>query len=243
MTARKQSLTPTEYGEAIVNHVNRYRMSTWAAIQRIPECRSRGRRDLRRELAQLCRLGHLGTTALFRNLPYYFLAYADLNVSVPNANLPNGEHRRGPLSEQAKVRNYAMLSFCCLSHHKRQRLTADDFQRHFPDMYRPGTPLNYYIDTEASEPRLGFLRVDTGGHGRWDRILAKARADIDAHWMNSEVRPFIDRGLFEVTLITALPQKAMRMRRSLDESTDTRKRLLRICVCPDLINLIAPPPS
>ena len=243
MKSRKQSLTLTDCGKPIVDHVSRYRMSTWAAIQRLPEFRSQGRREIRRELAQLCRLGALDTAAFFRNQLYYFLASDDLNPAARKGHHPNEEHRKGPLSELAKIRNYAMLSFCCLSQHKRQRLTADDFQRHFPDMYRPGTPLNYYIDTGESEPRLGFLRVDTGGHGRWDRILAKARADIEAHWMKAELRPFIDRGLFEISVITALPQKAVRMTRSLDEWTDARKSLIRICVCPGLINLIAPPPS
>lgn len=238
MTTQDQPLS--EIGNAILDHVARYRMSTPSIVGQLPETKTRSRRHVHHELRQLCRSRYLGAGPLFRNRRYYFLAAA--SRLRPNVEDANG-HRIGPLSEIAKIRNYAMLSFCCSSKHRRRRLTADDFEQHFPDMYRPGLPLNYYIDAGTSQPRLGFLRVDTGGRGRWDRILEKARADIEAHWIRPEIRPFIERGLFEITVVTALPQKASRLTQALDDCTDPRKSLIRICVCSDLINLIAPPPS
>jgi len=237
---KPQKQPPSDVGNAILAHVGRYRMSTPSIVCELPEVQHRRRRHVRHELTQLCRAGYLATGPLFRNRRYYFLASACRDRTHEQGS---NEYRIGPLSEIAKIRNYAMLSFCCSSQHRRQRLTADDFEQHFPDMYRPGVPLNYYIDAATSQPRLGFVRVDTGGRGRWDRILEKARADIEAHWIKPEIRPFIERGLFEITVVTALPQKASRLTQALDNWTDNRKSLIRICVCADLINLIAPPPS
>ncbi len=230
----------TEVGERILDHVGRYRLSTSAVIDQLPEFRNQGRRELRHELHQLSAADYLGAAPLFRNQRYYFLGPANRR-RAPGQN--GNEDGAGPLSELAKIRNYAMLSFCCLGKHRRQRLTSEELQRHLPGLVRPGLPLNYYLDRAAAEARLGFLRVDTGGRGRWDRILEKARADMKTHWGTRELRGFIERGLFEITIITALPQKATRLREALDSWTDGRKALIRICICPDLINLIAPPPS
>jgi len=52
----------------------------------------------------------------------------------------------------------------------------------------------------------------------------------------------IARGAFEVTLITALPQKAERLREVLIHMHGDAAALVRIAVFPELLNLIAPPP-
>ena len=153
------------------------------------------------------------------------------------------EERHGPLSELAKIHNYAMLAFCLLTDAHRERLTSAELQRHFPALHRPGLPMSYYIDTTSGQPRLGFIRVDTGGHGRWDRVLAACRHDLETHWGHPGFQPFIRRQLFEITLITALPQKAQRLRDGLTSGDDWRASVIRIVAMPELLNLIAPPPS
>ena len=67
--------------------------------------------------------------------------------------------------------------------------------------------MNYYVDTSGPQPRLGFIRVDAGGRGRWDRVLAKCRDDLQVHQRMLASAQFIDRQAFEITLITTLPKK------------------------------------
>jgi hypothetical protein len=101
--------------------------------------------------------------------------------------------------------------------------------------------MNYYVDTSHSQPRLGFVRVDAGGRGRWDRVLAKCRSDLEAHCTVSGFRKFIDRQAFEITLITALPQKARRLAESMSSLRDARVSMIKVVAMPELLNLIAPP--
>ena len=102
--------------------------------------------------------------------------------------------------------------------------------------------VNYYTDTTGQVPRLGFLRVDTGGHGRWDRILAKCRDDLQEHALDAGFAPFIRQGMFEITLITTLPQKAQRIQHTVADWDEAARSLIRVAVVPELLNLIAPPP-
>ncbi len=221
----------TEIRKVILDHVGRYRMSTKKIMGGLPELRTR-RRELRQVLAQMCDSGELGTEALFRNQNYYFLAQ----------ERAESDGRVGPLSELAKIRSYAMLAFCCQSESPRERLTPEEMYKNFPELFCSGMAQSYYLDRSVAQPRLGFLRVDTGGRGRWDRIVNKVRADWEDHWAKAEWRPLIDRGEFEITLITALRQKAERIHTSLMSWSESKSSRIRIGVCPELLNLIAPPP-
>lgn len=51
----------------------------------------------------------------------------------------------------------------------------------------------------------------------------------------------IEHGLFEVAILTALPQKAERIRKSLQDGDSRTGGLIRVSAIPDLLYLIAPP--
>ena len=57
----------------------------------------------------------------------------------------------------------------------------------------------------------------------------------------SGFRKFIDRQAFEITLITALPQKARRLAESMSALRDARVSMIKVVAMPELLNLIAPP--
>ena len=217
-------------------------MTVMSAIEQLSGFRGLARRQIRDELQRLCQSGQLGSAPLFRNRIYFHLPGVVCPPGTEATATETTVYRFGPLSEVAKIRNYAMLSFCCLSQHQRQRLTADDIQRFVPDLYRIGMPSNYYVEADGPQSRLGFLRVDTGGHGRWDRVLAKAREDIRKHSLFKSIEEFVGRGLFEVSIVTALPQKAARLQKAIEDWPAEQQSLIRITTCPELINLIAPPP-
>jgi hypothetical protein len=102
------------------------------------------------------------------------------------------------------------------------------------------TPLisSYYLQ-ESPNKRVGFLRVDMGGSGRWDRILSKCAEDGRRIITLPTWREAVLAGEFEITLATALPQKAERLSRALQETDSPLP--IRIAVIPELLNLIAPP--
>lgn len=228
--------TSPKAADAIIEHVRRYRMTTLSAVRRMRELRQYKTRFVRHVLDSLCESSVLGRATLYRGLDYFYLNQpADESAAV--------NVRGGRLSETAKIRNYALLHHCCLGAIQRRRLTADDLLSYLPEIHRSGVPLNYYINLDSSLPRLGYVRVDVGGRGRWDRILSKCRDDLRLHWSHGGCREFIKRNLFEITLITTLPQKAARIQRTLKEANDPKTRMIRVVTCPDLINLIAPPPT
>lgn len=233
----------TDRQQSLIDHVRRYRMTVLPALEQQAGFCGLTRRGIREELQRLIQSGKLGSASLFRDRTYYYLNRVERHAGIATDEANVTMTGTGPLSEVAKIRNYAMLSFCCLSEHKRRRLTADDIQQFVPDLYRIGMSSNYYVEVDGPQSRLGFLRVDTGGRGRWDRVLAKAREDIRTHSLFPSIAEFVDRGLFEVTIVTALPQKAARLQQAIEDWPVAQRTLIRIATCPDLINLIAPPPS
>lgn len=213
----------------ILQHVSRYRMTTLRVLGHLPELAEVGFRRLKQHVQTLKQGGQIAEAPLYQQRRY-------LHLQDHASDQPAGAH-----SELSKTRNYAMLAFCCLGENPRERLTTNDFRKHFPDLYRPGLPLNYYVDLEQDSARLGFMRVDTGGRGRWDRVIARARSDIQKHSSEPAFRELIEHDLFEVAILTALPQKAERIRKSLQDGDSRTGGLIRVSAIPDLLYLIAPP--
>jgi len=232
--------TETEIAAAeriVMEHVARYRMTTYPAVNSLRGVRHFGRRRLRQLLNSMCRSRQLGRSTLFHQKHYFFLA-------DDGASPTKGAGRRtGPLSETAKVRNYAIQSYCLRGGVYRSRLTKEELASMLPEIDRPGLPLNYYVDTSSDAPRLGFVRVDVGGHGRWDRIAKTCVSDLMSHIGNPAFQQFIQSDAFEVTLITTMPQKADRLRSWIVEQSPEATSLLKVVAFPELINLIAPPPT
>ena len=100
----------------------------------------------------------------------------------------------------------------------------------------------YYFQAEP-QPVLGFLRIDLAGSGRWDRVLAKCCEDARYHAQASSFQQVIDAGQFEITLVTALPQKAERLCQALRSLDSLPAIPIRVTSIPELVNLIAPPPD
>ena len=238
VSRKPQSIVSASH-QALIDHVARYRITVREAVEHA-FAKSFG--ATRRMFTQAVRDGHLDVAPLYRNRRYCHLTQLGAN-SVDTSASSDDRPKHGPLSEPAKVRAYAMLVFCCLHDVPRERLTADDFQTHFPDLYRPGMSANYYIDTTGNRPRIGLLRVDFGGRGRWDRIISRVRRDIEAHYLAAGFRRLLARQSFEITVVTALPQKAGRIRQALAGHCDARRVPIRVVAMPDLLHLVMPPPT
>lgn len=236
-----RELDPTTYD--VLDHIARYRIGVPEALVTTPPFAefSPGRmaRTLR-ALSESTEEPLLASAPLFGDRRYFYLTRTGESAIGEPAEGRAERRRAGALSEIAKVRAYAVLAFCCLSERPRQRLTAEEFRRNFPEHHRPGLPMGYYADHEAR--RLGFVRVDAGGRGRWDRIAEKVREDIERHREMPAFRDSIAAGSFELTLVTATQRKAERLRPLLEEAGHPSGVPLRVHVVPGLIDLIAPPP-
>ena len=235
----KQSLTDTQTN-AVLDHLVRYRMTTLAALQAVPAFRRWSKRRLRKLLERLCDGGLLAEAPLYRGRDYYHLTRA--GADRYECQYDRVAIKCGPLSETAKVRNYAKLLYCSAAGSYRKRLTVAELREHLPQVFAESVSDNYYYEDSATAPRLGFMRVDTGGSARWDRIVTRSCRDLQSFAAHTGLRPFLDEGFFELVVITAFEQKAVRISQQLEAMEDPLSGLVHVCAIPELVNLIAPPP-
>ncbi len=152
--------------------------------------------------------------------------------------------REGKLdSMRTIITRYAFLAFCCLQETSRLKLTRQELQQRFSDLYRPGTMDHYYLTHEYATPCLGLLRIDCGNVGRWDRIVAKVSDDLRTHLSLPIVRSLLEAQSFELTIITPLPQKARHVQTEMDKRRGALPVPVRCVAMPELINLIRPSPD
>ena len=232
MTPRKHStrrIKRKQQATAAIELTGRYRLSTASTVASLRKDLFPNEDIASQVLMELCR----------EHILYEATLYADKNcyILAPASNV------QAALSENSKLRAYAMLAVCATRKHNRTRLTSAEFQKYFPDLCRPGLPMNYYVDLTAPQPVMGFIRVDTGGQSRWDRIVAKAQDDARKHRLEPAYERFIQRNAFEIRITTPLPQKADRIRRAIADKPNPIELPIKVSVVPELLNLIAPLPS
>jgi len=218
--------------EAVLEHVARYRLTVFAALHRLPIFRDRHAAEIKRTLRECRRQFLLETAPLHFAARYWHLTQdgaSQCKLAVGHA---------GPLSEAAKIRAFAVLSFSCLSNRLRHRLTDADIEQNFPSLHRPGMPTGYYFEP-GDIARLGLVRVDAGNRGRWDRIVESIRDDIDHHFRHSGFRKLIGAGRFEITVLTVFKQKARRITESIVRHLDARRVPVQVVAIPELLPLIA----
>ena len=160
--------------DELLKHVARYRLLTFAVMQRLPFATHESPRKSRQLLRRCCDAGLLSSAALHSGTRYWYLTPSGAEYCGLE------ESRSGPLSETAKLRNYALLLYCCLSPVQRHRLTAGELCKGFAALARPGMPGSYYFDSRKTGS-IGLARVDAGSSGRWDRIIQSVREDISLH--------------------------------------------------------------
>jgi hypothetical protein len=190
----------------LLRHVARYRLTTAEVVRTVAGLRLKTNVQALEYLQSLVQQGWLGEAPFDRRGPYFFLT----EQAAKRLNLPND--RFGPLSESAKLRAYAMLAFCRLMNVHRERLSLDDLRRLVPSLDTAGMTATFYAARTETTRTLGFARLDVGGVGRWDRILATLRADIRNLESEPSLRPLFVSRAFEMTLITVTAEKAERLR-------------------------------
>ena len=217
--------------EAILGHIARYRLSTFAALSRLPQFADESPRHLRRLLRDCRDARLLSSAALHSGSRYWFLTPA----GATRCGLD--ESRSGPLSETAKLRAYALLLLCCLSDKPRHRLTVSELSQQFSVLHRPGMPGTYYYDP-TGKGSIGLARIDAGHHGRWDRVVQSVKDDTSLHQKLPGFRQLIKAHRFEITVLTVLPAQAERSVSVLKSLPEVKQVPVHVVALPELLPLI-----
>jgi hypothetical protein len=219
----------------VLAQVDRFDLTVVEAVARLPDLARRKPKDVTKLLGRLESQRALASAWLYHGRRYYYRPMCGAENGSPA--IPKPERQR--LSEEAKIRRFAMLSFCCLGRESRTVLTAAELEKYFPG-HQGIRPSGHYVQL-GPHLVLGFLRIDLGGRGRWDRVLAKCLEDARRYAQSPTCRGLVEAGNFEITLATALTQKAERLQRAFQELSTPPGVPIRITVIPDLLHLIAPP--
>lgn len=225
--------------EAIIRHIDRYGLTTPQAAY-AAEIKGMTTVEIAMQrLMALVKSGELVCQPLTPHMRCFVLS----SMALERLGRPVEPHGIQPLSAKTIAEQFAFLSFCHLREAQHMKLTHQELQSRFADLYRPGNARHYYVTTGTGQPRLGFLRIDTAGFGRWDRIIAKASRDLRSLLQFHTIRQLLEQQAFEMTIITSLPQKAHRI----DEEMESRRRVFTVPVnclaMPEMIDLIRPVPD
>lgn len=124
-----------------------------------------------------------------------------------------------PLSRDARIECYAIAKFCCCGDRFRWLFTKQEFQQQFESLWFPGQPVRYHLERPYTGPdRLAFLKVDTDGAGRWDRLIdscsrflqqrtAPKHVAVEHHKQVLAFAQLVERGLFQFTILVPLAEK------------------------------------
>lgn len=228
-------LTVPEF--AVLEFTQHYGMTVVEAVARHPVCMRRSNVEVQRVIDRLVKRRLLTEAWLYPGRRCYSLTTKAIGATdQPLVGRPMDDR---PLSQESKIRKFAMLSFCCLGATPRTRLSPAILQSAFPTLDATSLTAGYYLQATYQNV-IGFLRVDMGGEGRWDRVLAKCAEDARGIANKPTWREHVVAGRFEITIATALPQKAERLSRALLDFPSPLPT--RIAVIPELLHLIAPPP-
>lgn len=219
----------------VMRQVERYRITTFDAAQQLACFEGQGPRSVKAVLKECVHRGWLGNAWLDASRRYWFLRPHGAEV------LKLTDRRTGPLSEgKAKIGAATMLFFCLLGDRDRQVLTPAEAHSYLGCDH--GTPSTYYFD-ETGNGCLGLARIDVGRLGRWDRIVRSVRDDVGRHLDMVGVKRLLAKRQFELTIITAIPQKAERLSKSINEYPELKRIPVKVVACPGLLPLLATAPK
>jgi len=150
--------------------------------------------------------------------------------------------RTSPLPERDKLRAYAIAAFCSAGAEPRLRLHRQELLRFRSEDEAELSP-RYYVSQRPNDSRLGHLRPDLGGNGRWDRVVHQCRRDMRWHMEHALFSTWLAAGRFEFAVITATEPKAARIRRALAEIRIKHSITMHVFVLSELLPLLFPLPE
>jgi hypothetical protein len=221
---------------SVISQIARYQLTTFAAAQQLETFEGHGFRFVKAALKECQNRKWIGSAWLDSSRKYWFLQRKGAEA------LGLAKTRTGPLSEPAKIRAAGLLFFCLLGKRQRHLLMPSECRQYLGGEQQGGLPSGYYFVPDESR-WLGLARIDAGHAGRWDRVVQSVREDVDHHVQISTLQQLISRRSFEITIVTVLPQKAVRLRETVSRHPDLNRIPVKVVACTELLQLLATAPQ
>lgn len=201
---------------SIVDHVHRYRLTLPSILAATGIVSDDGEDAAREALERLKKGGWLCTADLYpghRAEQYYHLGNKSAKLLEQDPIVAS------PLKHDMRVESFAVATFCCCGDQFRELLSKEEFQSRFHHLWFTGQPVRYYLEEGPDRVvRLAYIKVDTAGAGRWDRLLESCdrflrqrinvtRASVEHRPQVQEFAKLVTQDRFQITVLTALPEK------------------------------------
>lgn len=143
-------------------------------------------------------------------------------------------HTPRPITEQTLPCILATATYCIESGHR--RLTAKEFRKRFPELWRHGMGASSYVlANESTDPHLEFLLFDRGGMA--NRIRSRVRRAIAQRIDNPEFCSLMSEGGFHITVLTGTPEHQTKIQRRVS-SGEFDPIEISVVVLPELKDLL-----
>ncbi len=247
-------VTPLRDDEtAVLEHVLRYRLTTAQILASAGVLESSSKDAAKRML------GRLQTEALLQTSPLVLghddPAYYHLTEKAALA-LGKEPTVAAPLKHDMRIESFATAIFCCCGDRPRELFTTDEFKTRFADLWFPGQPIRYYLEQgDDKTVRLAYIKVDTGGPGRWDRLIDSCARFLKQRTAPETVAPAFRKHIaayaemvrqerLQITVLTALPDKKRAMELEIERRKMSGQAVppIRAYVVPELLEVIHPRP-
>ena len=228
---RKTVIQPRD--QFVLKHVARYTVTTMAALTTIACFEDSNRHIIKNVIRRLRNGGYLASSRYVGGTYYYL-------TKRGGAAIGEDQTVGKPLKPEPLIRAIAIITYCCLSEPKQSLITTDEFKRYFPDCWRPGIRVNYYIDTTTEQPRLSFVRVDFGKTHKANQLLHSCNRDI-AKLLNSPGFTELQQtDQLQLTVISGMPKRKERLDRMLELLDEKPALPIKTVAIEALLEMIAP---
>ena len=223
----------------MLRHIGRYGMTN---AELLFQAGVRGVADSQQAKFRLKALVRRGDLVVHRHheFDYYTLA----SETQAKLTIQGCETIPPPRHARTLLEHHAALKFCCGMSPRKQRLTRSELARLGLPQLANGNPTKYYLKHDQGNFALGAFQMDRGERGDWRRVLN--RIDKFATGLQKRTQPKTLQKLhFEITVLTALPEKATRLAEAWRESREGRAIPfpLRFVAIPSLLPFIRPMPD
>jgi hypothetical protein len=142
------------------------------------------------------------------------------------------------LPQREIIAEYAIGAYCCLGEKLRKRLTLEEVEQDYPQLFfNPTDSANYYLDTTFRPELVGQVFVEEGASPQ--SFLEACRQDIATRSKRAAFRKLVVGGGFRMTILTAVPEKAIVLKAAVKKIDWPEGLRTEVIVVPGLMNAVA----
>ena len=192
--------------EAILRHVQRYRITTRKALHRtlFPKVAINA---VTKVTTRLLAEGWLNQYPVFYKSHYFTLAPRAADLLRTTEAGPVLALDTGGLDADSFRASYGVLAFCCLLKTPRCRLLACEVEKDYPQLYFPDLDSDrYFLDATQRPMTSGIMFVDDGRGV--ERMVAGYHDDLRTRCGRPDFQEFLGAARFRLAVVTATTERA-----------------------------------